>query len=75
MSCVLWRKLGGEAVETEEMKPRWFYKNELPFEQMWKSDREWLQEILNERKIRARYTYVKEYGEIERRELVEVEEF
>lgn len=32
----------GELVETEEMMPKWFSKQEIPFEQMWPSDREWL---------------------------------
>lgn len=32
----------GNLVETEEMAPRWFYKHEIPYDEMWPSDREWM---------------------------------
>ncbi len=32
----------GELVETEEMKPQWFVKSDIPFDQMWPADREWM---------------------------------
>lgn len=32
----------GEPKETEEMRPQWFKKSEVPYEQMWPADREWL---------------------------------
>lgn len=32
----------GEPQETEEMAPRWFLKNEVPFDQMWPADRNWM---------------------------------
>jgi len=32
----------GEPVETEEMKPQWFAKSEIPFDQMWPADRDWM---------------------------------
>lgn len=32
----------GKPVETEEMKPQWFNKDQLPFENMWPADKEWL---------------------------------
>ncbi|MCH8049084.1 8-oxo-dGTP diphosphatase, partial [Patescibacteria group bacterium] len=31
----------GEPVETEEMKPQWFLKEEVPFESMWPDDKHW----------------------------------
>lgn len=32
----------GELIETEEMAPKWFLKQQIPFDEMWPSDREWL---------------------------------
>ncbi|MFA6250500.1 MAG: 8-oxo-dGTP diphosphatase [Candidatus Shapirobacteria bacterium] len=59
----------GEPKETEEMAPKWFGVEEIPYDQMWKSDREWLAEVLRGRKIRAKYTYAREGGEVEERSL------
>ena len=36
----------GTEQETEEMKPRWFDKNQLPFQEMWIADQEWLPMLL-----------------------------
>lgn len=36
----------GELKETEEMKPRWFDTDEIPFEKMWKDDLYWLPLLL-----------------------------
>ena len=59
----------GEVVETEEMRPGWFNPDEIPYQQMWESDSEWLPIILRGKKIKARYTYVHEGGEVETREV------
>lgn len=32
----------GEPIETEEMKPRWFSVNQIPYTQMWADDKYWL---------------------------------
>lgn len=65
----------GEPAESEEMRPKWFQINEVPYDQMWKSDREWLAEVLKGKKIKAKYTYAKDGGEVEERELRDVESF
>lgn len=62
----------GEPQESEEMKPNWFKIDEVPYNQMWQSDQEWLPIILSGKKIKARYTYAREGGEVEDRELTEV---
>ncbi|HSH31872.1 MAG TPA: 8-oxo-dGTP diphosphatase [Candidatus Saccharimonadales bacterium] len=36
----------GEPAETEEMAPRWFDVDQLPFEAMWQDDRYWLPQVL-----------------------------
>ena len=31
----------GELVETEEMKPKWFPLDQIPYDQMWEDDKHW----------------------------------
>jgi len=47
----------GEPVETEEMKPQWFYIDEIPFKQMWSDDLYWLPLFLKGRKFKARFKF------------------
>lgn len=37
----------GEPVETEEMRPQWFKKEDIPYKDMWEGDEAWLPEVLN----------------------------
>ncbi|OGM11041.1 hypothetical protein A2Z22_03900 [Candidatus Woesebacteria bacterium RBG_16_34_12] len=67
-----WEK---KPVETEEMKPQWFPIDNVPYTEMWASDKEWLPIILSGKKIKAKYTYAYEGGEIKTREIREVENF
>lgn len=47
----------GEPTETEEMKPKWFNIKDLPYNNMWESDRHWLPIILGGNKINAFFTW------------------
>lgn len=47
----------GEPQETEVIKPLWFQKNKLPFEQMWEDNALWVPNILDGEKIDAVYLY------------------
>lgn len=47
----------GEPAESEEMMPKWFKLNEIPFEQMWPDDTFWLPHILAGRKLKARFVF------------------
>lgn len=38
----------GLPVETDEMSPQWFHKDELPYSDMYHSDREWMGMLVNE---------------------------
>lgn len=64
-----------DPAETEEMKPQWFQINSVPYSDMWASDKEWLPSILAGKKIIAKYTYAQEGGDVETRELQEVDNF
>lgn len=50
-------KWTGEITESEEMKPRWFSLNQVPYPKMWASDALWLPRILKGEKIKAKFTY------------------
>lgn len=47
----------GNARETEEMKPRWFDKKNLPFDQMWPDDKFWMPLLLKNKKFKGRFVF------------------
>lgn len=47
----------GEPVETEEMKPQWFAKSNIPFDQMWPADREWMPLYFDSKNITGSATF------------------
>lgn len=47
----------GEAVETEEMKPQWFFVDEIPFKDMWSDDPYWMPLFIKGRKFRGRFLF------------------
>lgn len=47
----------GEPTESEEMRPEWYRKDEVPYDDMWPDDVYWLPTVLAEdAKIRASFT-------------------
>jgi 8-oxo-dGTP diphosphatase len=54
-----------EPAESEEMLPKWFKRNEIPFESMWPSDIFWLPKVIGGKKIKGEFTF-KEGDQIER---------
>jgi 8-oxo-dGTP diphosphatase len=49
-----WR---GQPTETEEMRPRWFAMDEIPYDAMWDDARHWLPRVLAGERLRARFSY------------------
>lgn len=47
----------GTPTETAEADPRWFPVDDLPFEEMWPTDREWLPAVLAGDTFRGRFVY------------------
>lgn len=47
----------GDPRETEEMQPRWFDPENLPFDHMWDDDHIWLPKILDGDKIEAWFSF------------------
>jgi len=69
----------GELIETEEMKPKWFNVDEIPYDNMWSDDKYWLPLLLEGKKFKGTFLMdrpsSKEYSaKIIKSELIEVDE-
>ncbi|MBI5303471.1 MAG: 8-oxo-dGTP diphosphatase [Chloroflexi bacterium] len=49
-----WR---GEPSETDEMSPRWFATNSIPYATMWADDQHWLPRVLQGKHVAAKFTF------------------
>lgn len=47
----------GEPTESDEMKPKWFHVDKIPFKKMWPDDAHWLPLVLAGKKIRAKFWF------------------
>lgn len=47
----------GTAVESEEIKPKWYSVNDLPFNKMWDDAIYWLRDILSGHEIWAKFIF------------------
>lgn len=47
----------GNPIESEEMKPQWFAKAEIPYEAMWDDAKHWLPYILKKQPIMAEFLF------------------
>ena len=47
----------GEPMETEEMLPKWYKKDQLPFDSMWPDDKHWLPKVLSGSKLKAEFMF------------------
>ena len=65
-------KWAGEAIETEEMRPQWFKISDLPFDQMWLEDKEWMPLFLAKKKFTGEFYYNKDATAINKFELREI---
>ena len=63
----------GKPTESEEMKPRWFYIDEIPFEDMWPDDKYWFPLFLRGKKFKGKFLFGKSDLILEK-ELREVKE-
>lgn len=65
-------EFSGEPKETEEMKPQWFYIDEIPFKEMWPDDRYWVPLFLKGKKFKGTFVF-NDYDTIVEHNLEEVE--
>lgn len=49
----------GDPTESDEMKPRWFHVDEIPYDQMWPDDKYWLPLFLGGRNFRGKFFFNK----------------
>ncbi len=47
----------GEIIETEEMEPRWFRFQDIPYAEMWPDDIHWLPLLLEGKKFETRFLF------------------
>ncbi len=47
----------GEPRESEEMLPKWFSLEEIPYEEMWAGDRHWLPLLLEEKRFEGKFHF------------------
>lgn len=47
----------GNPVETEEMSPRWFFIDEIPFEHMWPDDPFWFPLFMQGKRFQGSFTF------------------
>lgn len=47
----------GEAIETEEMSPKWYSFDEIPYDEMWIDDKHWLPHLLANEPFTAEFHF------------------
>ncbi len=52
-------KFEGSPLESEEMKPKWFPKDKIPFDKMWPDDIHWMPFFLAGKKFRGKFLFDK----------------
>ncbi|MCK4525105.1 MAG: 8-oxo-dGTP diphosphatase [Candidatus Andersenbacteria bacterium] len=57
------KEFEGSPVESEEMKPKWFHVDEIPYDQMWPDDKYWLPMFLDGKNFKGKF-FFNEFNEI-----------
>lgn len=65
----------GEPVEGEEMAPRWFSSNKIPYKKMWVDDPHWLPLLISGKRFRGKFHFSADEKKVLSHELNEVREF
>lgn len=61
------KEFKGEPKESEEMSPKWFFADEIPFGEMWPDDVYWFPYFMRNKKFRGKFVFdendkVKDYS-------------
>lgn len=51
----------GEPIESEEMNPEWYSKDNLPFDNMWPDDKHWLPRVLSGERVRGHFSFTEDH--------------
>lgn len=62
----------GEPTESEEMMPRWFHVDEIPFDKMWPDDKYWLSLLLDKKKFKGKILF-SDFDNVVENKLIEVD--
>lgn len=57
--CTAWQ---GEPKESDELKPEWFAKDSVPYDQMWSDDVHWLPQVLAGQKVKGEFHFDSNYN-------------
>lgn len=47
----------GDPIETEEMRPKWYHINDIPFDSMWPDDYLWFPLFLSGKKFKGKFLF------------------
>ncbi len=73
MHVFLVRDWQGEPRESEEqMTPRWYSRQEIPFDSMWSDDKHWLPAVLSGKKVEGKFYFVNEGAKIDEFDIREI---
>lgn len=51
------KEFKGNPMESEEMKPKWFHIDEIPYDQMWSDDKYWLPMFLDKKNFEGKFLF------------------
>jgi len=51
------KEFKGSPIESEEMKPKWFDVDKIPYDQMWPDDKYWLPMFLDGKKFEGKFFF------------------
>jgi 8-oxo-dGTP pyrophosphatase MutT (NUDIX family) len=54
------KEFKGSLTESEEMKPKWFHINEIPYNQMWSDDKYWLPMFIKGKRFEGKFLFNKD---------------